>query len=72
MKRFSGIDIENGNSQKFKQVDDFHAIGEDGCKYQILPIEEVIDCENNFIGDFLPILLFLDKENGVALNYAED
>lgn len=72
MKRFSGIDIENGNSQKFKQVDDFHAIGEDGCKYQILTIEEVVDFENKFIGDFTPILIYLDKENGVALNYAED
>ena len=30
MKKFSGIDIENGNSQEFEQVDDLHAIGEDG------------------------------------------
>lgn len=71
-------------SQLFYQVDDEHCVGEkDKCIYQIVPLDRLFSYKEDedenidedsleFVGDFDAIAEFVDIDEKVCLNYAED
>lgn len=75
---------QNVQSMRFYKIDNDYCVGEDGSVYQIVDIDDLFNVEyedededtitnvGDFKGDFSPILIFVDEENKVALNYAED
>jgi hypothetical protein len=88
MKTFIGYFYEGSydsiHSQLFYQIDEDHCVGEiDKCVYQIVPLYKLfsynededgnIDEDNvKFIGDFHAIADFINFDEKVCINYAED